>query len=238
MRLSLFVLFWPIILTGCQSVDQSLEPEELLMLAEDLMGNGDWKAAIRHYARAAELNNPHGQAILAGYYQYGLIHDRDKEVIGRVTQNTKRAHELYADAAAALSAMPDRDIHETNLLAALYYNGSGVERNMEAGLALWLEAAEQGDAEALYNFGFMGLWTQGKHEEAYPFLKSAAESGYSPAQHVMHLVYRDGYGVEIDYEKATYWLRCAAKAGNINAIRNLRTLKEYGEIELSSDDTC
>ncbi len=75
------------------------------------------------------------------------------------------------------------------------------------------KAAEQGDAEAQYNLGFMYGYGKGvsqDYAEAVKWYRKAAEQGYAKAQLSLGLAYGLGQGVPQDLAQAHMWLNLAA----------------------------
>ena len=82
-------------------------------------------------------------------------------------------------------------------------------------LRLWTPLAEQGDAKAQYNLGFM--FEEGKdvaqdYKTAVKWFTLAAKQGNYQAQYSLGIMYDVGKGVEQDYVKAYMWLNIAASA--------------------------
>ena len=78
------------------------------------------------------------------------------------------------------------------------------------------QAAEQGDASAQFNLGFMYDLGEGVPEndaEAVRLFRLAAEQGYAEAQHNLGLKYARGEGVPEDDVQAYAWFSLAATQG-------------------------
>ena len=83
-----------------------------------------------------------------------------------------------------------------------------------------LSRAEQGDASAQFNLGFMYAQGEGVPEddsEAMKWYRKAAEQGNASAQFVLGFMYVQGEGVPEDYVLAYAWLNLAAAQGNKTA---------------------
>ena len=81
--------------------------------------------------------------------------------------------------------------------------------------------AEQGDAEAQFNLGFMYANGEGVPEddaEAVRWYRMAAEQGYARAQSILGLMYANGEGVPENYVRAYAWLNLAAAQGHETAV--------------------
>ena len=114
------------------------------------------------------------------------------------------------------------------LLGSMYINGDGVEKDDTKGLSwimksarqgydqarlhafsIYFDLANQGNASAMYNLGYMCL--QGWGGERDPnvclgWLENAAKSGHDHSANVLSGIYEKGeYGITPDEEKASYW---------------------------------
>jgi TPR repeat protein len=104
------------------------------------------------------------------------------------------------------------------LLGALVAPTPGITqtRNLQATKAL----AEQGDAKAQFDLGFMydlGLIVPQDYQEAVKWYRKAAEQGYTEAHFSLSYIYFQGRGVLKDYVQAHMWLNLAAAKGLENA---------------------
>lgn len=95
------------------------------------------------------------------------------------------AREDYAGAMPALAAAADHnDPRALTLLAALYQQGRGVERDQGRAIELYTRAAALGDAEAEFNLGNIYLLGEGlKADEAWAltYYRQAASQGHEMA---------------------------------------------------------
>ena len=73
-------------------------------------------------------------------------------------------------------------------------------------------AAEQGNAKAQYNLGWMYVNGEGVAENYRKAIKSFSRSN-AGAQYNLGLMYAKGYGVVADNREAVKWYRTAAKQG-------------------------
>ena len=94
------------------------------------------------------------------------------------------------------------------------------------------KAAEQGNADAQYDFGV--LYANGKggvpkdHAEALKWFRKAAEQGHAQAQFDLVVPYAFGFGVPKDYAEAFKWFRKAAERGRMDAQNNLGDMYAEG----------
>jgi len=87
-------------------------------------------------------------------------------------------------------------------------------------LRIMRELAEQGDAGAQYNLGFMYEKGQGvtrDYAEAMRWYRKAADQGDAGAQYNLGLMYDKGQGVAQDFAEAVRWYRKAADQGYAGA---------------------
>lgn len=96
----------------------------------------------------------------------------------------------------------------------------------------WLEkSAQQGNAEALYNLGFIyhnGLGVSQDYSKAMDYYLQSAVKDNSDAMVQIGTFYRYGREVPTDYSKAMNWFMKAADNGNAAALFNIGYLYEKG----------
>ena len=63
------------------------------------------------------------------------------------------------------------------------------------------------------------------YRQAFIRLKPEAETGQPDAQYAIGYMYYYGQGVVEDRKQAWYWINCAAKAGQVDAITALKILR-------------
>ena len=96
----------------------------------------------------------------------------------------------------------------------------------------WRPLAEQGDAAAQGNIGFMyenGKGVLQDYAEAVKWYRLAAEQGHANSQKSVGFMYTKGKGVLQDYAEAMKWYRLAAKQGDADAQNNIGVRYENGE---------
>ena len=87
----------------------------------------------------------------------------------------------------------------------------------------YTKAAEQGNAVAQNNLGFMydnGKGVAQDYKEAVKWYTKAAEQGNASAQSNLGAMYDQGKGVAQDYKSAHMWFNITAANGNSNAVKN------------------
>ena len=101
-------------------------------------------------------------------------------------------------------------------------------------LICFQQAADQGNAEAQYNLGWMyyhGEGVEQSSEKAAQYVQLAANQGDVEAQYNLGLLYYEGDGVEQSYEKAARYFQLAADQGYAEAQSKLESLRENGYIQ-------
>ena len=87
----------------------------------------------------------------------------------------------------------------------------------------WRPLADQGDAKAQYNLGFMYVRGQGVPQdaaEAVRWYRLAADQGDATAQYSLGFMYQNGEGVGQDIVLAHMWFNIASANGDEDAARN------------------
>jgi uncharacterized protein len=93
----------------------------------------------------------------------------------------------------------------------------------KAAYKLLLPLAEQGDAKAQYNLGWMykgGLGLPQDYQETFKWWRLAAQQGHASAKFNVGSMYYKGLGVPQDYVLAHMWLNLASSQGHVNARTN------------------
>ncbi len=135
----------------------------------------------------------------------------------------------YENAVKLLEPLVEKNnVRAKTLLAPLIFQGLGVERDINKGLAMIMDAAgkgdedakkiavdlnhelaSQGDEKAMYNMGYMCLNGWGGDIEAdscLKWLEEAAELGHSRSAKFLAHIYKNGsYGVTADQNLADQW---------------------------------
>jgi hypothetical protein len=103
----------------------------------------------------------------------------------------------------------------------MYAKGQGVAQDYAEAVRWYLMAADQGDAPAQNNLGFMYANGQGVLQdfaEAVRWYRLAADQGNSPAQNNLGAMYTNGEGVAQNYLLAHMWANIAAANGSQKAV--------------------
>lgn len=118
--------------------------------------------------------------------------------------------------------------------ALKYYYGLGVKKNLSQAYRLYLMAAEQGDADAMFIVGGLymkGLGTPVNRAEAFKWLYDAAINGRSSkeSQKILAEFFLTGQGVPQNYTEALQWYERAAEGGDTEAQNELAYLYFTGQ---------
>ena len=124
-------------------------------------------------------------------------------------------------------------------LGKIYVVSNDDELEQQRGIELLRQAAEQNDAEALYQLGALSVEGRGVPEstvQGFQYCKRAAELGYPPAFYQLAALYATGRGTATDEEQAIYWGRKAIEQGNTKAMYSIgRTLLLRGKPEETNE---
>jgi TPR repeat protein len=116
----------------------------------------------------------------------------------------------------------------------------GKEKGLRTGiatfLAFWLvlttRAAEEGDANAMYNLGLEykdGKGVAQDYDKARQYFQKAADAGNPGALYNLGRLYLYVQGVAVDYNKARELFQKGADAGNDYAVNGLGVLYKSGQ---------
>jgi tetratricopeptide (TPR) repeat protein len=111
------------------------------------------------------------------------------------------------------------------MLGCLYFQGVGVERNLDTAMQYFEKAAAKGHAAAQNGVGRCH-YEKGRYEEAFKWHTKSAAQGYANAEINLGILYEDGLGVTKDISKAIEWYTKAAEKGVVIAAKCLRKLTQ------------
>ena len=100
--------------------------------------------------------------------------------------------------------------------SCLLMNGWGCKQDINKGIDLIAELAEQGHAQAQFKLGRyyeIGEGVNQDYKKAIIWYTKAAEQGYGKAQNNLGCLYVQGQGIPQNYQKAVEWLSKAAEQG-------------------------
>jgi TPR repeat protein len=102
-------------------------------------------------------------------------------------------------------------------------------------MRLWRPLADQGDAKAQYEVGFLyssGLLGKSNYAEAIRWWRLAADQHHEGAQYQLGYAYENGMGVMQNHTEALKWYCRAAEQGHGAAMNYL------GNLRLSHEEMC
>lgn len=109
-------------------------------------------------------------------------------------------------------------------LGNFYYEGLGVDENIERAFACYEQAAKAGLADAMNNYADMylrGETVEQNETIAYHWFSKAAMLGVSEAMFTLGYMFEKGVGVEVDEQTSLYWFEQAAFYGDLYAANYL-----------------
>ena len=125
-----------------------------------------------------------------------------------------------------------RNLPSQLMIARMFEDGAGTDKNLEKA-AYWYEVgAEQGDAGAQFKLNKIydhGIGVEKDFEKSFKWAKRAAEQGHNQAQFVVGLHYDFGKGTFENNAEALKWYRIAAENDVHSAQWNLGLMYEKGE---------
>ncbi len=114
-------------------------------------------------------------------------------------------------------------------MGVAYYEGNGVNRDLDEALTWFRKAADSGHPTAMFNLGvahWQGRGVEKSFAKAVDWWERAAELSDIPSQYNLGLAYYRGTGAEKDLGKAREWLSKAAAQGHADAKRVLAMMDE------------
>jgi len=118
-----------------------------------------------------------------------------------------------------------------HFLAALYYQGKGVDRDTAKAIELFKKAAAQNYPASLSNLGTLHLKGDGVEkdiEKALTYNERAFDAGLLASGFYLGQIYRMGREVDVDFEKARHWFQKAAEKGEPRSMHELGLLHVEG----------
>lgn len=155
----------------------------------------DKDLSIKYYQLSAQNGNSD-----AKYFVALAIMD------GSLSGEPSQAFTFLTD--AANNGMPDAQY----MVGSCYYQGYGVNQDLNLALEWYTKGAENGNANAQYMVG-LAYTNSSKYNEAYQWYKKSAEQGNAYAQKELGILYYWGRGVVEDNDLAFEWFSKSAKNG-------------------------
>ena len=133
--------------------------------------------------------------------------------------DTMRARRSDTDISNDMLKSMSKSYHTPSMvaLAMKYESGTGFKRNGNAALSLLQKASVAGGNPRTRLAERYLECDDGRRDEAFNLLKSAADYGDGAAMYRLALMYKDGIGCEADDGKYRWYMRMAAERGNRDA---------------------
>lgn len=136
----------------------------------------------------------------------------------------------YAAAMAVWEPLANQGNRDAQFaMGVLYYEGHGVNKNLDEALAWFRKAADSEHPTAMFNLGvayWEGRGLSQSFAQAVDWWERAAESGDVASQYNLGLAYYLGKGAQKDLDQARNWLTQAAEKGHADAQRVLGIIDE------------
>ncbi|NLC24524.1 MAG: sel1 repeat family protein [Oxalobacter sp.] len=172
----------------------------------------DFVQAASWITKAAQADDALAQALLGMMYETGMGVVRDENASGRWYARSEAHPELTQQ-------------ESIQFMAQLMEVMDGYIEKM---LAVLLELAEKGDAEAQYRLGeFYEELESGKNDQAaYAWYKKAALRDHVKAQYALGRIYEEGRdGISPDRKEALKWYKKAASHRDMDAMKKVAELQ-------------
>lgn len=137
---------------------------------------------------------------------------------------SKQKQEALAEIKELIAKADAGDAEAQCLLGIRYYQGDGVEKDIDKAVKWYRLSAAQGYARAQRNLGHrycLGEGVQQDYLEAIRWYKLAAEQKDSAAMAELGTMYSEGVGVPRDYQEAFRWLKLGAELDEFKAMLQL-----------------
>ncbi len=142
-----------------------------LMYESGIVVDKDMSTAISYYKQAADLGYP------PAFYHLGVLVGEGEADLGDI------------DPVGLLeTAGTDGNIDALHRLGVMYYDGEGVEQDLDMASQYFRAGSEFENPECMYNLGIMIIREEADpayDEEAYDLIIAAADAGYGPAKELV-----------------------------------------------------
>lgn len=146
----------------------------------------------------------------------------DEELFIKARQLYK--NKLFVDAFNLYLDLAQRGHNSAKIFIGwMYFDGIGIQKDVNLALFWFNRAAEQGSPEGLFYCGKV-LELEGRNAESIQFIMESAEKGYIPGVCRLGLMYLEGKFVNRDEQLAIEFLRRAANHGNVFAKREIAVM--------------
>jgi hypothetical protein len=159
---------------------------------------------VEECKRAAENGDPLAQNHLGHIYLLGI----------GVEEDYPQALHYYQLSAAQGNAIAN------NNLGYIYLNGKGVEQDEQQAIHYYTLSAEQGYAPSRRILGLLYYKTEA-YQNAFPYLKEAADQGDADVQYMLGRMYKKGLGIQADDKMALHYFTLSANQGYELALKKV-----------------
>ncbi|MFA0633129.1 tetratricopeptide repeat protein [Vibrio breoganii] len=226
--LKIIFFMFVFIITGCSSSQESSKDESTYNTEQYLVNvytnSKDFNVTIFSFNEKGYLyknSNRSAFWLQRGKYLFTLTSESGHSVTSKVTNITGDS-----EVRVYFEEITQPDIKIDYLSEGYnYFNGqNGYGKDIEKAYIYWKKAANQGNAEAQTNLGWMyetGTGVIENHKEAVRWYEKAANQGNAEAQTSLGWMYETGTGVIENHKEAVRWYEKAANQGNAYAQANL-----------------
>lgn len=205
-----FIIFMSAVFHGVYASVTDAELSRALMALKGLEYGMTEQLAVET-VREAAMNSGNARAInaLGLFYLNGTFVEKD----------TLMGVNLLEEAGRSGYAVAYHNLGVTYKLARY-----GIGQNLDRAFAYYSAGADSGSVSCMYDAGYMlykGLGCRQDYGKAARLFDSAASHDHPNAMYMLGLCYRNGYGVERDDERASYYLNRAAMLGSRYAMEEL-----------------
>ena len=187
--------------------------------------------AVEHYTNAARAGHMLSQYHLAELYFTGYLPQFNAPEETRIPPDYPRAKYWYMQ--AAQQGHGDAQLRLAFLYAENHFQG--LETDLDQAEKWFLKAAQQNAGDARFRLGnfYQHYRKPPQYDQAFHWLKQAAEGQHRVAQHDLANFYVQGKGgITRDTEQWYYWMLKSAKQDNLHAQIALSKAHQYGENNL------
>lgn len=136
-----------------------------------------------------------------------------------------KVHQPLSSAETVTCPDPNQLLNE----AVAFYEGIGVEQDIDRAITLLQRAADLGEPEAMCRLGFIfeeGIGVQPNPDLAMNLWEQAAKKGHRLSMYCLAEQYDKARFIPRDFDKAVYWYTESIKSGDNHAVRFLCRLLE------------
>ncbi len=176
----------------------------------------DYNAAKEWFEKAADEGDPIAMNCIGVIYCDGRLNNGESRTFDYLMAKTwwEKAEDVFS----SWSQVPKSYSWSSLNLGYIFFNGWGVDKDLEKAKEWWQKSAERGNTTAMFRLGKL-YQSQGKRydKEAFGLFFRSANDKDSPSADAMHylsLCYRFGHGTAKDLQQADYWEKKAQETGS------------------------